>query len=167
MSKHVVITVDGACLGNRQPENTRAAAAAILNYQGHRRAVGEYIGHSTNQRAEIIAAAIGLESLKERCYVTLRTDSRYVTETMQGHFRRKTNFDCWERLDAAKGPHVVWFKGSSGSEDTAVIRNKKPRTRWPATSHKAKASLRTMGSSPQPSPDCRSLPTSGPIWNGR
>ena len=38
--KLVIITADGACLGNGQAQvRTRAAAAAILNYQGHRRVV--------------------------------------------------------------------------------------------------------------------------------
>src|SRR5436309_2539527 len=53
--KQVTITTDGACLGNDQNE-TRAAAAAILEYQEHKRAIACYIGASTNQRAEIIAA---------------------------------------------------------------------------------------------------------------
>jgi len=73
--KLVTITADGACLGNGQAQ-TRAAAAAILNYQGRRRAVAEYIGESTNQRAEIIAVTRGLESLKEPCTVIVRSDSR-------------------------------------------------------------------------------------------
>src|SRR5437763_1785062 len=46
--KQVTITTDGACLGNGQNE-TRAAAAAILEYQGHKRAIACYIGPSTNQ----------------------------------------------------------------------------------------------------------------------
>ncbi len=73
-NKQVTITVDGACLGNGQAQ-TRAAAAAILNYRGHRRAVAEFIGQGTNQRAEIIAAACGLESLTQPCTVILRSDS--------------------------------------------------------------------------------------------
>src|SRR5438132_11377793 len=36
--KQVTITTDGACLGNGQNES-RAAAAAILEYQGHERAI--------------------------------------------------------------------------------------------------------------------------------
>ena len=68
MKKLVTLTVDGACLGNGQSQS-RAAAAGILNYQGHRRAVAEYIGQSTNQRAEILSAACGLEALKEPCQV--------------------------------------------------------------------------------------------------
>jgi ribonuclease HI len=53
--------------------------------------VGEYLGVATNQQAEIVAAAVGLESLQEPCKVNLFTDSRYVVETMCGRFRKKTN----------------------------------------------------------------------------
>lgn len=119
MSKLVIITADGACLGNGQTE-TRAAVAAILNYQGHRRAVAEYIGPSTNQRAEILAVACGLESLKEPCTVIVRSDSRYVIETMKGEFKRRTNHDCWARLEAAVQIHEVtyeWVKGHNGDPE--------------------------------------------------
>lgn len=117
--KLVIITVDGACPGNGQI-NARAAAAAILNYRGHRRAVAEFIGPSTNQRAEIIAAALGLESLTQPCKVTLRSDSRYVVQTMTGNFRRKTNVDCWTRLDNAAKLHEVtyeWIEGHTGDPE--------------------------------------------------
>jgi ribonuclease HI len=119
MKKLVTITVDGACLGNGQIQS-RAAAAAILNYQGHQRAVAEYIGQSTNQRAEILSAACGLEALIEPCQVILRSDSRYVVETMNGKFRRKSNLDCWARLDAAAQQHEItyqWIKGHNGDPE--------------------------------------------------
>ena len=119
MKKLVIITVDGACLGNGQIQS-RAAAAAILNYQGHQRAVAEYIGQSTNQRAEILSAARGLEALTEPCQVILRSDSRYVVETMNGKFRRKSNLDCWARLDAAARQHEItyqWIKGHNGDPE--------------------------------------------------
>jgi len=119
MKKIVTITVDGACLGNGQTQS-RAAAAGILNYQGHRRAVAEYIGQSTNQRAEILSTACALEALKEPCQVTLRSDSRYVVETMNGKFRRKSNLDCWKRLDAATQQHEItyeWIKGHNGDPE--------------------------------------------------
>ena len=117
--KQVTITTDGACLGNGQNE-TRAAAAAILEYQGHKRAIACYIGPSTNQRAEITAAAFAIESLKEPCMVILRTDSRYVVETMTGKFKRRTNLDCWQRLDEAAIPHEInyeWVRGHHGDPD--------------------------------------------------
>jgi ribonuclease HI len=118
-AKHVIITSDGACHGNGKEDN-RAAAAAILNYKNLHRAVACYIGKSTNQRAEIIAAALALESLREPCQVTLRTDSRYVVNTMNGEFKRKSNLDCWARLDAAALPHAVtfeWVKGHNGDPE--------------------------------------------------
>jgi ribonuclease HI len=117
--KHVTITADGCCLSNGG-ENNRAAAAAILCYQNIKRAVACFIGPATNQRAEIIAAALALESLREPCTVTLRSDSKYVVETMNGNFRRKTNLDCWARLDNAAAPHEVnyeWVKGHNGDPE--------------------------------------------------
>ena len=77
--------------------------AAILEYSGRRRAVACYIGASTNQRAEMIAAAFALESLKEPCRVILRTDSQYVVETMNGTFKRKSNLELWDKRDGTKG----------------------------------------------------------------
>ena len=116
--KAISIYCDGSSLGNGQ-QSSRAAAVAILGYQGHWRAFGEYLGQATNQQAEIVAAAIGLESLKEPCSVQLFSDSRYVVETMCGRFRKKTNHDWWARLDKAKQRHTVdwqWLKGHAGHE---------------------------------------------------
>src|SRR4051812_29998089 len=98
--KNVTIVCDGSSLGNGRG-NTRAAAVAVLGFQGYWKAVGEYLGNATNQQAEIAAAAIGLESLKQPCRVTLMSDSRYVVETMTGHFRKKTNLTWWNRLEQA------------------------------------------------------------------
>ena len=114
--KSVTIFCDGSSLGNGQV-STRAAAVAMLGYQGLWRAVGEYLGHATNQQAEVVAAALGLESLTEPCNVQLFTDSRYVVETMGGRFRRKTNHEWWARLDKAAARHQVkwrWVKGHDG-----------------------------------------------------
>ena len=79
--------------------------------------MGEYLGRATNQQAEIVAAAVGLEALREPCNVKVFTDSRYVVETMSGRFRRKTNLPWWERLDRAASPHKVdweWTRGHVG-----------------------------------------------------
>lgn len=114
--KAVTIFCDGSSLGNGQAA-TRAAAVALLGYQGVWRAVGGYLGNATNQQAEIAAAALGLESLKEPCRVHLFSDSRYVVETMSGRFRRKTNHDWWQRLDNATSRHEVkweWLRGHDG-----------------------------------------------------
>lgn len=114
--KQVAIYCDGSSLGNGQ-DSSRAASVALLGYKGIWRAVGEYLGRATNQQAEIIAAAVGLEALREACDVKVFTDSRYVVETMSGRFRRKTNLQWWERLDRAASKHKVhweWTRGHVG-----------------------------------------------------
>ena len=117
--KQVRITADGSCLGNGTA-TTRAAVAAILRFGPHSRAVADYIGSATHPQAEIAPPAFALEAHKEPCAVTLRTDSRYVVETMAGRFRRKANHDHWRRLDLAAAPHRVtfeWVKGHSGDPE--------------------------------------------------
>jgi ribonuclease HI len=114
--KQVEIFCDGSSLGNGQA-GSRAAAVALLGYKGFWRAVGEYLGVATNQQAEIAAAAVGLESLKQPCRVSVFTDSRYVVETMSGRFRRKANLPWWQRLDRAASAHQVtweWLRGHAG-----------------------------------------------------
>ncbi len=114
--KKVTIVCDGSSLGNGKG-NPRAAAVALLGFKGIWKAVGEYLGNATNQQAEIAAAAVGLENLKERCDVTLMSDSRYVVETMGGTWKRKTNHEWWRRLDAAAERHNIkweWVKGHDG-----------------------------------------------------
>ncbi len=116
LTKLVTIFCDGSSLGNGS-EEARAAAVALLGYQGLWRAFGSYLGKATNQQAEIAAAALGLEALKEPCRVRVHTDSRYVVETMSGRFRRKANHDWWKRLDAASARHQVdwqWAQGHVG-----------------------------------------------------
>ena len=114
--KQVAIFCDGSSLNNGR-EASRAAAVALLGYKGIWRAVGEYLGTATNQQAEIAAAAVGLESLKQPCQVNIFTDSKYVVETMNGRFRRKMNLPWWERLDRAASAHKVhweWTRGHAG-----------------------------------------------------
>lgn len=114
--KQVTIFCDGSSRGNGQ-KTSSAAAVALLGWKGIWRAVGEYLGCATNQQAEIAAAAVGLEALRQPCEVKLFTDSRYVVETMSGRFRRKTNLEWWNRLDRAAGKHKVhweWTRGHAG-----------------------------------------------------
>jgi ribonuclease HI len=116
--KQITIVCDGSSLGNGRGE-TRAAAVAILEYQGVRKIFGAYLGNLTNQQAEIVAACLGLEALKEPCRVTLISDSQYVVKTMNKLFKRKANLDYWQRIDRAARPHQVewtWTRGHAGHE---------------------------------------------------
>jgi len=121
--KHVTIVCDGSSLGNGKL-NPRAAAVAVLGFKGYWKAVGQYLGKATNQQAEIAAAVLGLENLKEPCKVKLLSDSRYVVETMNSGWKRKTNHDWWERLDKAAAKHTIewqWIRGHAGHEIQDIV----------------------------------------------
>ena len=119
--KRVEVVCDGSSLGNGG-KGARAGAAAILSFtdtagRKFRRAVGEYLGTATNNQAEIVAACIALEALRQPCDVSIVTDSKYVVETLKGNFRRKMNHEYWARLDRAVAPHRVrweWTRGHAG-----------------------------------------------------
>jgi ribonuclease HI len=119
--KEVMLVCDGCSLGNAdyQAGVSRAAAAAILEFKGSRKIFGEYLGNASNQQAEIVAACIGLEHLREPCKVTVISDSQYVIKTMLGQFRKKANLEYWARLDRAVNNHKItwtWTRGHAGHD---------------------------------------------------
>jgi len=116
--KEVTIVCDGSSLRDQQGKR-RAAAAAILSYKGKLKIVGEYLGSATNQQAEIVAACIGLEALKEPCRVQLISDSEYLILTMKGRYKRRANHEFWARLDRAAAAHQIhwtWMRGHASHQ---------------------------------------------------
>jgi ribonuclease HI len=129
-AKLVTMYTDGACLGNPGP----GGYGVILLYQGHRRELSGGYRKTTNNRMEIMAAIVGLEALKERCEVTLYSDSEYLVNAMSkgwiqrwranGWKRNKRekvlNPDLWERLLRLCELHDVqfsWVKGHGGTAE--------------------------------------------------
>lgn len=122
----VVIHTDGACRGNPGP----GGWGAILASGGHEKELYGAETKTTNNRMELMAAIMALESLKRPCDVTLATDSVYLkkgmTEWLRNWKRRdwKTsdkkpvkNKDLWQRLEKAVERHRLrwqWIKGHSG-----------------------------------------------------
>ncbi len=126
MSAKVEIFTDGACKGNPGP----GGWGAVLRYREKERELWGGEPQTTNNRMELMAAIVALETLKRPCNVALTTDSRYVqkgvTEWMESWKRRgwKTankqpvkNVDLWQRLDRAIARHNIewhWVRGHSG-----------------------------------------------------
>jgi ribonuclease HI len=131
--KTVEIHTDGACLGNPGP----GGWAALLRYGSRERELSGGEAATTNNRMELMAAIVALETLTEPCRVDLTTDSQYVrqgiTEWLPGWVRRQwktaggdpvKNRDLWERLQAACGRHRIawhWVKGHSGDPDNERV----------------------------------------------
>jgi ribonuclease HI len=128
IEQHVVVHTDGACSGNPGP----GGWGAILQWGDHQKELKGGEPHTTNNRMELTAAIMALESLKRPCAVDLHTDSEYLRQGITGwinNWKRngwKTsdrkpvkNVDLWQRLDAALARHEVnwhWVRGHSGHD---------------------------------------------------
>lgn len=131
--KAIEVHTDGACLGNPGP----GGWAALLRYGAKERELvgGELL--TTNNRMELMAAIVALETLTEPCAVMLQTDSQYVrkgiTEWMPNWLKRHwrtaggeavKNQDLWQRLQAAAARHRIdwrWVKGHNGDPDNERV----------------------------------------------
>ncbi len=128
----VQIFTDGACRGNPGP----GGWGALLRYNGSEKTLRGAETDTTNNRMELTAAIVALESLTRACDVVLTTDSQYVrngiTQWLENWKRRnwKTagrkpvkNIDLWQRLDAAASRHRVrweWVRGHSGHPENEL-----------------------------------------------
>ncbi|MGE0652344.1 MAG: ribonuclease HI [Alphaproteobacteria bacterium] len=127
MADNVVdIYTDGACSGNPGP----GGWGAILRWNGSEKELSGGERETTNNRMELMAAIVALESLTRPVPVRLHTDSQYVkdgiTQWIAGWKRNgwKTaarkpvkNEDLWRRLDTAQAQHNVswhWIRGHDG-----------------------------------------------------
>ena len=96
--KHVVITTDGSCLGNPGP----GGYGAVLKYMDHRNELSGGFRLTTSSRMELMAAIVGLETLRERCHVTLRSDSQYLVRALQEGWAQRWRANDWMRNDKEK-----------------------------------------------------------------
>ena len=124
----IVIHTDGACSGNPGP----GGWGAILQWGDHTRELKGAEAHTTNNRMELMAAIMALETLKRPCDVDLHTDSQYLRQGITGWINgwkrngwktadRKPvkNVDLWQRLDTVVDRHTVhwhWVRGHSGHD---------------------------------------------------
>jgi ribonuclease HI len=126
-SQVVEIYTDGACSGNPGP----GGWGVLMRYGEHvKELCGGEPGGTTNNRMELTAAIMALESLTRPAVVKLHTDSVYVRSGITSWLKnwerngwmtsdRKPvkNADLWQRLAAAVGKHQVewlWVKGHAG-----------------------------------------------------
>jgi ribonuclease HI len=129
----VLIHTDGGCKPNPGP----GGWGAVLRYGSHvREMCGGERESTTNNRMELMAPIMALETLNRPSTVHLFTDSAYVrggiTSWMTGWerngWRTSTkqpvkNVDLWKRLKQACERHEVewfWVKGHSGVPDNEL-----------------------------------------------
>lgn len=127
IKKHVELFTDGACSGNPG----KGGWGAILRYGKTQKELSGGEDLTTNNRMELTAAIEGLKALKEPCFVTLVTDSKYLSDGLLKGWAaswrkngwKKTdkkpalNSDLWEELLNLSEIHnldIVWVKGHAG-----------------------------------------------------
>lgn len=133
MTTTVEIFTDGACSGNPGP----GGWGALLRWKDTEKELSGFAKETTNNRMELMAAIMALESLKRPATVKLYTDSNYVkdgiTKWLPGWAARgwKTadnqpvkNKDLWQRLQAATAQHSVdyiWVRGHDGHSENERV----------------------------------------------
>jgi ribonuclease HI len=119
----IQIFTDGACSGNPGP----GGYAVILKSGNHYKELSAGFRLTTNNRMELMAVCVGLESLKNiNQAVTIFSDSKYVIDSIEKKwvfgwvkkgFAGKKNKDLWLRFLQAYKLHqvkFVWVKGHAG-----------------------------------------------------
>lgn len=122
MSAKITIYTDGSSRGNPGP----GGYGAVLMSGPHRKELSEGFRLTTNNRMELLAVIVALETLKkDKCDVTVYTDSKYVADAVEKKwvfawvkkgFKDKKNPDLWRRfLNIYKNHSVkfIWVKGHS------------------------------------------------------
>ena len=130
----LVAHTDGACSGNPGP----GGWGVLLEAKQDGKVIKERElqggeAETTNNRMELLAAIMALETLERPSTLTIVTDSAYVKNGVTSWIHswkrngwktsgRKPvkNVDLWERLDEAQARHEVhwkWIKGHAGHDE--------------------------------------------------
>ncbi|MDR0555686.1 MAG: ribonuclease HI [Holosporaceae bacterium] len=126
--KKVVIYTDGACKGNPGP----GGWGAIILDGLHERELCGSDESTTNNRMELMAAIMALESLQGDCSIAIYTDSKYLvggmTKWMNGWIKNSwknsegkavKNKELWVRLLALSRKRNIswhWVEGHAGQK---------------------------------------------------
>lgn len=120
---NIIIYTDGAALGNPGP----GGYGVVMMFGQHRKELAQGYRLTTNNRMELLAVIVALESLKrEDIPVTIFTDSQYVSKAItekwllgwaKKGFTKIKNPDLWMRFYPLWKKYKVtfqWVKGHSG-----------------------------------------------------
>lgn len=128
--KHVDIYTDGACSNNPG----KGGWAAILIYKGNEKIISGGYTDTTNNRMELFAIINALKQLKEKCDVTIYSDSSYsldpfikgwITKWESNNWKttkgdKVKNIDLWKALIMEMNKHevsLIKVKGHSDNEN--------------------------------------------------
>ncbi len=119
----VEIYTDGSARSNPG----RGGYGVILKYGEKEKEISQGFKNTTNNRMELMAVIVGLESLtREGLEVVVYSDSKYVVDSVEKKwvfgwvkkgFKDKKNPDLWKRFLQIYPKHKVKFKWIKGHND--------------------------------------------------
>jgi ribonuclease HI len=120
MENCILLYTDGAASGNPGP----GGYGLILRYGKHNKEMSQGFRLTTNNRMELMAVIVGLESIKDNSLrVKIYSDSKYVVDAVNQKwlqswkktgFKNKANIDLWKRFLLVYNPNqheFHWVKG--------------------------------------------------------
>ena len=123
---NIVIYTDGASRGNPGP----GGYGVVLMSGVHRKELSEGFRITTNNRMELLAVIVGIESVKKiPSQITIYSDSKYVVDSVEKRwvfawqkkgFKGKKNIDLWRRFLEIYPLHqikMVWIKGHANIKE--------------------------------------------------
>jgi ribonuclease HI len=124
MDSFIELYTDGAASGNPGP----GGFGLVLKFKNHRKEISGGFKKTTNNRMELLAVIIGLESVtSNELKVKVYSDSKYVVDSInlkwifnwkKTGFKNKANVDLWLRflrLYDAKLHEFHWVKGHASN----------------------------------------------------
>jgi ribonuclease HI len=119
---HIELYTDGAASGNPGP----GGFGVVLKYKNHRKELCGGYRLTTNNRMELLAVIVGLESITDSAIkVKIYSDSKYIVDAInlgwlakwkRTNFTGKANMDLWLRFLKIYKPQMhqfFWVKGHS------------------------------------------------------
>ena len=110
--------------GSAQPNPGKGGYGIILISGNYRKELSQGFIKTTNNRMELLAVIVALETLKiENSDVILTTDSKYVVDAInkewlynweKNNFKNRVNSDLWKRLLPLLRKHNITFKWIKG-----------------------------------------------------
>jgi ribonuclease HI len=123
-STTIQIYTDGACSGNPGP----GGFGVVMKYKDQRKELAQGYKLTTNNRMELLAIIVALETLKkENSEVEVYSDSKYVVDSInlgwvyswvKKGFKDKANSDLWKRFLLVQKRHnikFIWVKGHASN----------------------------------------------------
>ncbi|OPL16880.1 MAG: ribonuclease H [delta proteobacterium MLS_D] len=124
----MIIYTDGSCRGNPGP----GGYGIVITNRGKRKELSGGFRRTTNNRMELMACIVALETLKKPERIVLHSDSSYVVNGISKGWAKKwqannwrrtsseqaANADLWERLLRLCERHqvkIIWVRGHAGN----------------------------------------------------